>query len=81
MKIYLKKNIDDDDQEGINQIEEQPLLHWFSGGCAWQWSGDWQVDWGQDHHDGDVDGEDQVILTVSANIYRRLVDTIHQKWR
>ena len=48
-----------------------------SGGEA---GGDRDVDGGQDHHAGDVDGVDHVVL-VPGDVVRSLVDQVHQDRR
>ena len=58
----LNDDVCDDNEEGPGEIEEEPDLHRFDTGGAGQAGGDGEVDGGQHHHAGDVDGEDQVIL-------------------
>ena len=70
-----------DNKEGIGEVEEQPQLHWFDVGSVGQRGGHRQVDRGQNHHDCDVDGDDQVILALTLQIHRGLVDDVHQKRR
>ena len=39
------------------------------------------MDGGQDHHDGDVDGDDEGVLVVSLDVDRGLVDDVHHQRR
>ena len=65
-KVYLKTDVDQNDEERVGEVEEQPDLHRFDvWGCR-QAGGDRQVDRGQDHHAGDVDGVDYAELVVTA---------------
>ena len=77
-KSHLEENIDQYHQEREGQVEEEPDLHWLDVGGAGQAGGHWEVDGGQDHHAGDVDGVDQVVLGVSADVVGGLVDHVHQ---
>ena len=47
-------------------------------GSAWEYGGHPEVDRGQHHHAGDVDGLDQVVLCVSADVVGGLVDHVHE---
>ena len=62
----LKHYIDDDDEEGVGEVVEEPDLHGLDDGSAGKGAGDGEVDGGQDHHAGDVDGDDQVELVVRS---------------
>ena len=75
---HLKKNIDDDDKERVGQVEEEPDLHRLDVGGAGEAGGDRQVDRGQHHHAGDVDGDDHAVLVVSSDVVGGLVDDVHQ---
>ena len=61
----LQQNVDDDDHEGIEEVEQEPHLHGLDGGRAGQRGGDREVDGGQHHHARDVDRVHQVVLGVS----------------
>ena len=62
----LEYDVDQDHQERIGQVEQEPDLHWLDvrGGGQTGWH--WEVDGGQDHHAGDVDGVDHAVLVVCA---------------
>ena len=75
---HLDKNVGDDDQERVGEVEEEPDLHWLDSWGAGQTGGDWEVDRGQDHHAGDVDGVDQAVLVLSGDVVGGLVDHVHQ---
>ena len=76
--FYLEENISDNYQERPEEVEEEPLLNGFDvkGDREVLWNRD--VDRGQQHHAGDVDGVDQVVLGVSGDVVGGLVDDIHQ---
>ena len=77
-KVYLKTDVDQNDEERVGEVEEQPDLHRFDvWGCR-QAGGDRQVDRGQDHHAGDVDGVDQTELVLVTDVVGGLVDDVHQ---
>ena len=38
----------------------------------------WEVNIGQNHHAGDVDGVDQAVLVISGDVVGGLVDDVHQ---
>ena len=61
----LQQNVDDDDHEGVEEVEQEPHLHRLDGGRAGQRGGDREVDGGQHHHARDVDRVHQVVLGVS----------------
>ena len=67
-----------DETEIVDQVEQEPLLHRLDVGCLREGVGLRQVDRGEHHHDGDVDGQAQVILVLSLDEHRRLVDHVHQ---
>ena len=64
----LKNDVCEDDLEGVEQVDQEPDLHRLDTGRAGQAGGHREVDRGQDHHAGDVDGVDQVILGVSGDV-------------
>ena len=67
-----------DYQDRIGQVEQEPDLHWLDVQGGGQTGGHREVDGGQDHHAGDVDGVDQVVPGVSADVVGGLVDGVHQ---
>ena len=71
-------NIDNDDQERVGQIEEEPDLHRFYVGGAGEAGGHREVDRGQDHHAGDVDGVDHAELVFTSDVVGGLVDDVHE---
>ena len=75
---HLEENIDQDDEDGEGEVEEEPDLHRLDVGGAGQAGGDREVDRGQDHHAGDVDGVDQAVLVLSCDVVGGLVDDVHQ---
>ena len=77
--LNLNDDSYNDDKEGVGEVEQQPQLHGFDVGSVGQRGGDRQVDRGQDHHDRDVDSDDQVILALTLQIHRGLVYQVHQK--
>ena len=58
----LKQDIDQNHEKRISQVKYQPDLHRLDVGGGWEAGGDREVDRGQDHHAGDVDRVDHVIL-------------------
>ena len=77
-KTHLEENIDQDDEDGEGEVEEEPDLHRLDVGGAGEAGGDRDVDRGQDHHAGDVDGVDKVVFGVSGDVVGGLVDDVHQ---
>ena len=73
----LEQDVDQNDNEGIGQVVDQPDLHRLDDRGGGQAAGDWEVDAGQDHHAGDVDGVDHAVLVLSADVISRLVDHVH----
>ena len=55
---YLEEDIDEYDEEGVGQVEEEPDLHRLDVRGGGEADRDGEVDGGQHHHAGDVDGED-----------------------
>ena len=60
------------------QIEEEPDLHRLDVGGGGEAGRDREVDRGQDHHAGDVDGVDHVEPCVSGDVVSCLVDEVHE---
>ena len=79
-QTYLQDHIDQDGGEGIGEVEDQPDLHRLDVGGAGQTDGYREVDRGQDHHAGDVDGEDQVVPGVPVDLIGDLVDHVHENY-
>ena len=75
---YLDDDIWDDDQERPEEVEKEPEFYRLDVQCDWEAGGDREVDWGQDHHAGDVDGVDHAVLVLAADVVRGLVDDVHQ---
>ena len=75
---HLEENIDQYDEDRVGEVEEEPDLHWLDVGGAGEAGGDREVDRGQDHHAGDVDGDDHAVLVVSRDVVGGLVDDVHQ---
>ena len=80
-QTHLQNNVDKDDKKRISQVEEEPHLHRFDSGGAWEGGGHRQVDGGKHHHTRNVHCHNQVILAVSCDIVGQLVDDVHQDGR
>ena len=78
---HLQQNIDNDDEDRVGEVEEEPDLHWLDVGGAGEAGGDREVDRGQDHHAGDVDGVDHAELVFTSDVVGGLVDDVHQDGR
>ena len=61
---YLDDNVDQDDQEGVGEVEEKPDLYRLDVKGAGQAAGDWEVDRGQHHHAGHIDSDDKLVLNI-----------------
>ena len=61
---YLQCRVDDDDKERVGEVKEQPGLNGLDDWSAGEAAGHGEVDGGEDHHAGDVDGEEDVVLVV-----------------
>ena len=77
-KRDLKDHIDDDDEEGVGEVVEEPDLHGLDDGSAGEVAGDREVDRGQDHHAGDIDADDQLVFVSVGDVVGGLVDNVHQ---
>ena len=77
-KLYLKQDIDQDCDEGVGQVEDQPDCYRLDVRGDGQTGGHWEVDGGEDHHAGDVDGVDHAVLVLSTDVVGGLVDHVHQ---
>ena len=78
---HLGHDVGEDDKDGIGEVEEEPDLHRLDVGGGREAGGHREVDRGQHHHAGDVDGVDQAILVISArhpDVVGGLVDDVHQ---
>ena len=75
---YLHGNIDQNDHEGVCQVEKEPLLDGFDDTCVWQRGGHRQVDGGEDHHARDVDGVQQVVPGLTDDVVAGIVDDVHE---
>ena len=75
---HLKENIDDDDEERVGEVEEEPDLHRLDVGCLGEAGGDREVDRGEDHHACDVDSDHQAVLSRSVEVGSGLVNQVHQ---
>ena len=74
----LQHNVEDDDEEGEGEVDEEPDLHRFDSQRAGESRGDREVDGGEHHHAGDVDGDHQVGLALQPQVVGGLVDHVHQ---
>ena len=74
----LEQNVGDDDEEGKSEVDEEPDLHRFDSQRAGESGGDREVNRGQHHHAGDVDGNQQIGLALNLQIVGGLVDHVHQ---
>ena len=54
---YLQYNIDQYNHQRTGQVEEEPYLHRLDVGRAGEAGRHGEVDGGQDHHAGDVNGQ------------------------
>ena len=78
---YLKQNIDENGEKRVGQVKYEPDLHRLDIRGGGEAGGHREIDRGQDHHAGDVDGVDQAVLVVFArhpDIVGGLVDHVHQ---
>ena len=74
----LEHHVADDDKEWVGQVEQEPHLDGFDDGRAGQTAGHGEVDRGEDHHAGDVYGDDHVVLCLSSDVVGGLVNYVHQ---
>ena len=72
-KQYLEKDIDEDDEEGVGEVEEEPDLHRFNVRGGREADRDGEVDRGQNHHAGSRNKtqtkhrrQDQAVLHVDG---------------
>ena len=74
----LKNDVSEDDLEGVEQVDQEPDLHRLDTGRAGQAGGHREVDGGQDHHAGDVDGVDHAVLVLPGDVVGGLIDQVHE---
>ena len=67
---YLKCHVDDDYKERVGEVEEQPGLNGLDVRSAGEATGYGEVDGGEDHHAGDVHGDDKFVLAVASDPVR-----------
>ena len=72
----LQDHVDDDHKERIGEVVEKPDFNRFDDWSAGETVGHWEVDWGQHHHAGDVDGKDDLISIFHCYKICSLVDDI-----
>ena len=75
----LHSNQSNDKAEVVDKVEQKPKLDRFDVGCLREGAGHREVDWGQHHHDGNVDGQTQVILILALYEHRSLIYRVHEK--
>ena len=65
--MNLEKNVDQDDEHGVGQVEYQPHLHRLDVRGGGQAGGHREVDRGQDHHAG----SNKISTTKQPNTFVR----------
>ena len=70
----LTNDVRENDLQRIEQVDQDPTLHWIDGPRVWQAGGHREVDGGKDHHAGDVDGVDHAVLVRPRDVVGGLVD-------
>ena len=78
---YLQCRVDNDDKERVGEVKEQPGLNGLDVRSAGEAAGHGEVDGGEDHHAGDVDGDDEVVLVIDGHVVGCLIDDVHQDGR
>ena len=76
--IYLKDDVGHNDEKWISQVDNEPQLDGFYRGGAGKVDRHGDVDRGEHHHAGDVDGVDHVILVLGFYIICSLVYSVHE---
>ena len=79
--MYLHHDIHQYNHKRKSQIEEEPNLDWFDVGSAGQGGWHGEVDGGENHHAGDVDGVQQVVPRLTDDVVAGVVDDVHQDGR
>ena len=79
--VYLHEDVTQYDQKGVAQVEQEPDLYRLDVRGGGQTGGHRDEDGGEDHHAGDVDGVDQVVLRVPGDVVGQLVYQVHQNRR
>ena len=76
--IYLENHLQEDDEAREGEVDEEPQLHRLDVRGGGEAGGHREVDRGQDHHAGDVHGDDQAVLVLGGDVASGLVDHVHQ---
>ena len=76
--MYLNDDVDQNYKDRVDQREEEPNLDWLDSGGGGQTGGDREVDGGQHHHAGDVDGIDCLVLVRGGDVVCGLVNQVHE---
>ena len=77
----LTNDVRENDLQRIEQVDQEPGLHRLDGGRVGEAGGHREVDGGQDHHAGDVDGVDHVVPVRSSDEVGGLIDDVHEDGR
>ena len=73
--------VDKDNQERINQAEKEPNINHFDGCGDGQATTDRDVESRNNHHAGEVDGDNGVKVGFISKVVWDLIDDDHKQWR
>ena len=76
--LYLQTDVDENDKERKGEVEQKPDLYRLDIRGGGQASRHREIDGGQDHHAGDIDGVDQAELVLTGDEVSGLVDDVHE---
>ena len=74
----VEEDVDQDDEEGKDETEEKPNIHYLDGGGGGEAVGHRDVEGGEDHHAGDVHRDDGLQELGVGQVVGGLVDNVHE---
>ena len=74
----VKEDVDQNYEKRKYEAEQQPNIHNLDGGGCRQTVGHWDVESRQNHHAGDVDGDDGLQELRVGEVVGRLIDDVHE---
>ena len=74
----VEQDVDQDDEEGKDETKEKPNIHYLDGGGGGEAVGHRDVEGGEDHHAGDVHGDDGLQELGVSQVVGGLVDDVHE---
>ena len=76
--LVMEENddVEENDEKGKDETKEKPDIDVLDTGGGWQAAGHWDVERGQNHQAGDVDGDDRLQEVLIVQVVGCLVDDV-----